>query len=79
MTFRTFNPRFDTTFNQQSLFVLSKITRPKDVEIQRSKNFCISTSFGRSKLVTTTKERLPYVQKLRSHNVEILRPQGVHQ
>ena len=64
---------------QQLWFVISKITRPKDVEIQRSKNLCISTSFGRSKIVMTKKERLPYVQKLRLYDVKILRPHGVRQ
>ena len=48
--------------------------QPTNVEIQRSKNFCISTCFGRSKIVTTKEERPPYVKKLRLDDVEILRP-----
>ena len=57
--------------NVQPTVMIRHIQNPKDVEIQRSKNCCISTSFERSKKVTTKKERLPYVQKLRLYDVEI--------
>ena len=55
----------------------SSYPKSRVIEVQRSKNFHISTSFGRSKIVTTKKKRLPYVQKLRLYDVDILRPHGV--